>query len=107
MRMAVVVGAIQSGANDKQIAALIKFAELLGDAYQTTDDLLDLSEDLHLSQITERARTFALEQGINEARARVSGLIYETKTVLRNEFGTDQPANLLCEVADYVAERKV
>ena len=107
IRMAVTVGAIQSGANDCQIAALTKFSELLGDAYQTTDDLLDLNEDLRLSQTTERHKTFALEQGISEARARVVNLVEEAKKTLRDEFGTVAPTAYFCDLADYVTERNV
>ena len=107
IRMAMTVGAIQSGASDCQIAALTKFSELLGDAYQTTDDLLDLNEDLRLSQTMERHKTFALRQGINEAKERVVNLIEDAKKTLRSEFGTIEPTNYLCALADYVTERDV
>ena len=107
IRMAVTVGAIQSGANNAQIAALTKFSELLGDAYQTTDDLLDLSEDLRLSQTTERHKTFALKQGISEARVRIANLIGDAKKTLKDEFGMVEPTTHLCALADYVTERSV
>ncbi len=107
IRMAVTVGAIQSGANDCQIAALTKFSELLGDAYQTTDDLLDLNEDLRLSQTMERHKTFALREGISEAKTRVANLIGDAKKTLTDEFGLIAPTTHLCALADYVTERNV
>ena len=106
IRMAITVGALQSGANNDQIKALTDFSELLGDAYQTSDDLLDLTEDLHISNTTTRAKNFALEQGANEAGRRVANLINNAKTVLRQQFGESQPAFLLCAMADYIAARK-
>ncbi len=101
MRLALRVGAILSGADYLQLNALSRFAELLGDAYQMSDDLIDLSEDLEQQQ-----DTFAHKQGISEAQFRVKSLIEEAKEVLRGEFGNTSPCNLLCALADYIAERK-
>jgi geranylgeranyl diphosphate synthase, type II len=101
MRLALRVGAILSGADYLQLNALSRFAELLGDAYQMSDDLIDLNEDLEHQQ-----DTFALKQGISEAKFRVKSLIEDAKEVLRGEFGNTSPCNLLCALADYIAERK-
>ncbi|HZH33349.1 MAG TPA: polyprenyl synthetase family protein [Pyrinomonadaceae bacterium] len=106
IRMAISLGAILSGANHKQLEALSKFSELLGDAYQTSDDLLDLGEDLHISQTNERRTTFALERGVEATTARVSDFIVEAKDVLSAEFGASKPVDLLCELADYIGERR-
>jgi len=107
IRMALSLGAILSGANENQLNALSQFAELLGDAYQTCDDLLDLQEDSHISQITARRETFALTKGAMRAQIRVENLTSTAKDVLFTEFGRREPANMLCEMADYVAERRV
>ena len=107
MRMALRLGAILSGANENQLNSLSHFAELLGDAYQTSDDLLDLREDLHISQTTERRASFALTQGESKAQIRVKNLISTAKDVLLTEFGENEPANLLCQMADYVGARRV
>lgn len=107
MRMALRLGAILSGASEKQLDALSDFASLLGDAYQTSDDLLDLREDLHISQATERRASFALTQGETKAQTRVRNLISNAKDVLLTEFGETQMANLLCQMADYIAARRV
>lgn len=107
MRMALRLGAILSGASENQLNVLSQFSELLGDAYQTSDDLLDLQEDLHISQTTERRRSFALAQGAAKAEIRVANLISTAKDVLLTEFGEREPANLLCAMADYIAARRV
>jgi geranylgeranyl diphosphate synthase type II len=106
MRMALRVGAILSGANDKHLATLTKFADLLGDAYQTSDDLLDLQEDNANVQEKMRLENFALERGILAAQNRITNLIAEAKQLLKNEFGDTKPVNLLCLMADYIGERK-
>lgn len=107
IRMAICTGAIQVGATDRQTDALCNFAELIGDAYQTSDDLLDLTEDLHISTQTARAKNFALEAGISDARARIANLTEKAKTRLQNEFGAhEKPTKLLCAMADYIAERQ-
>lgn len=107
MRMALRVGAILSEAREDQLQALSRYADLLGDAYQTSDDLLDLEEDLHISKTTERRQSYALEQGIDDAKKRVASLVAEAKNVLQIEFGNTAPQQLLCSMADYIAERKV
>ena len=45
MRLSLRVGAILAGANQLELSHLSHFAELLGDAYQLSDDLIDLEED--------------------------------------------------------------
>lgn len=107
MRMALRLGAILSGANKKQLDALSRFAALLGDAYQTSDDLLDLQEDLYIAQTSTRHPTFAINQGAAKAQTRVANLISTAKDVLQTEFGKNQPTKLLCLMADYVAERRM
>jgi geranylgeranyl diphosphate synthase, type II len=101
MRLALRVGAILSGADYLQLNALSRFAELLGNAYQMSDDLIDLNEDLEQKQ-----DTFTLKQGISEAKFRLKSLIDDAKEVLRSEFGNISSCNLLCALADYIAERK-
>jgi geranylgeranyl pyrophosphate synthase len=107
MRMALRLGAILSGANERQLSVLSEFAELLGDAYQTSDDLLDIQEDLQIKQTTERCPTFALGQGLDKAKTRVNSLVSQAKNILNQEFGPElQSTKLLCSMADYIAERK-
>lgn len=106
MRMALRVGAILSDANEKQLNALSRFADLIGDAYQTSDDLLDLQKDATLTAEASRHETIALEKGINSAKERINNLITQAKQILVEEFRQSESANLLCAMADYIAERK-
>lgn len=106
MRMALRVGAIISGANETELKTLSRFADLIGDAYQTSDDLLDLQEDAALVSELSRAETIALENGIRGAKERINNLITQAKESLITEFGQTEPAILLCQMADYISERR-
>jgi geranylgeranyl diphosphate synthase type II len=105
MRMALRVGAILSGANERQLATLSTFAELLGQAYQISDDVLDLSEDTTLGTDGRIAVTFAVERGAQQARARIGAFVREAQNLLSEEFGETTPALLLCQFADYIESR--
>lgn len=106
MRMALCVGAILSGASENQLALQSRFALLLGEAFQISDDLLDLKEDAALSVATARSESIALERGAEHAKRRALSLVAEAKETLTSECGQAEPAQLLCELADYVAQRK-
>ncbi|HYP52417.1 MAG TPA: polyprenyl synthetase family protein [Pyrinomonadaceae bacterium] len=106
MRLALRLGAILSGARERQLDALSRFAELLGQAYQISDDVLDLAEDAALAAGGLRPSTLALKRGAHDARLRVASLVAQAKHVLADEFGPARPARLLGQVADYIATRK-
>jgi geranylgeranyl diphosphate synthase type II len=106
IRLALRVGAILNGASERQLNALSSYAELLGQAYQTRDDMLDLKEDAQLANAAARRKTFALERGERDTRLRVATLIAGAKNALVKEFGQSQPTLILCELADYVVNRE-
>ncbi|MBD0324898.1 MAG: polyprenyl synthetase family protein [Pyrinomonadaceae bacterium] len=106
IRLALRVGAILSGANERQLKALSTYAEYLGQAYQTRDDMLDMKEDAQLATTAARRMTFALERGERDTRLRVATLIAGAKNALVKEFGQTPPTLLLCELADYVVNRE-
>ena len=106
VRLALRLGAILSGASRRQLDALSRFAELLGQAYQISDDVLDLAEDAALAAGGLRPATLAFERGPRDARLRVARLVAEAKDLLDAEFGPTPPARLLAVVADYVSTRK-
>jgi geranylgeranyl diphosphate synthase type II len=105
MRLSLRLGAILSGANARQLDALSRFAELLGQAYQISDDVLDLSEDSALAVGGARYNTLAVERGAPDARLRVASLIAQAKHVLRTEFNRTPPAHMLGQMADYIENR--
>jgi geranylgeranyl diphosphate synthase type II len=106
IRLALRVGAILSGASERQLQALSRFAELIGTAYQTRDDMLDMKEDDALVATASRRLTFTLERGERDSHLRLDALVASAKETLICEFGPTPPAQLLCELADYVVSRE-
>ncbi|MBA3439846.1 MAG: polyprenyl synthetase family protein [Pyrinomonadaceae bacterium] len=103
MRLSVCLGAILSGANKRQLVALSRYAAFVGDAYQISDDVLDVEEDAASSA---SGATVAIVYGIADAKKQAAALITQAKNALTTEFGFEsQPVNLLCEMADYIVER--
>jgi len=45
IRLALRLGAMPTGATDSELESLTEFADLIGDAYQMSDDLIDISQD--------------------------------------------------------------
>lgn len=103
MRLALRVGAILAGANYFELAQLSRFAELLGDAYQLSDDLLDLEED---GELFEAKTTFVLDQGTNTAQIKLQTIIEDAKRILIEHFPSNEARSCLMELTDYLAERK-
>ncbi len=103
MRLALRTGAILAGANYLELAHLSRFAELLGDAYQLSDDLLDLEED---GELFEAKTTFALNQGTDTAQLKLKTIVEEAKRVLIENFPSNEARSCLIQLTDYLAERK-
>jgi geranylgeranyl diphosphate synthase type II len=103
MRLALRIGAILAGADYSQLNLLSRFAELLGDAYQLSDDLLDFEED---SEVFEMRKAFASSYGENAARLRLKSLINEAKRILMENFPPSEARTNLLQLTDYLSERK-
>lgn len=103
MRLALRVGSILAGANYLELAHLSRFAELLGDAYQLSDDLIDLKED---DAIFSQNKTFAINQGQTSAHLKLKNIIEEAKRVLIDNFSSSEARSCLIQLTDYLAERK-
>jgi geranylgeranyl diphosphate synthase, type II len=103
IRLALRVGAILAGADYLQLNALSRFSELLGDAYQLGDDLLDLQED---GAIFDKQKTYALNYGQDTARLRLRDLTEEAKRILVENFSANNARSILIQLTDYLAERK-
>jgi geranylgeranyl diphosphate synthase, type II len=102
MRLALRVGAILAGADYLELNVLSRFAELLGDAYQLSDDLLDLEED---SEIFNQ-KTFAMKSDADSSQRQLRILIEEAKRVLVENFPPSEARSCLVQLTDYLAERK-
>ena len=104
MRLALRTGAILAGADYLQLASLSRFSELLGDAYQLSDDLIDLQEDSEI--FNQNQTTFAINQGQEMARLQLKKLVREAKNILLNNFSPSESRENLLQLTDYLAERK-
>lgn len=101
MRLSLRVGAILAGANYFELAGLSRFAELLGDAYQLSDDLIDLEEDNEIFA----EQHFALSEK-ESAKIRLGSIVEQAKIVLHENFPENNARLCLIQFADYLAERK-
>ncbi len=103
MRLSIRVGAILAGANYLELAKLSRYAELLGDAYQLSDDLIDLQED---AEIFNANKTFA-GQETETAQLKLKTIIEEAKRILIDNFQSNEARSCLIQLTDYLAERKM
>jgi len=103
MRLALCVGAILAGANHLELKNLSRFARILGDAYQLSDDLLDLEEDYKIFQSN---KPFAVNKGQDAAQLKLKTITEEAKQVLIENFPPNEARGCLIQFTDYLAERK-
>lgn len=104
MRLSLRVGAILAGASHLDLATLSRFAELLGDAYQLSDDLIDLEEDGAI--FGDEQKTFAINEGRQTANLQLRKIVGEAKRILVENFPPSEARSCLIQMTDYLAERK-
>ncbi len=104
MRLALRVGAILAGADYLELAHLSRYAELLGDAYQLSDDLIDLEEDAEI--FAENQKPFAISEGTTAANVQLKKTVEEAKRILIENFPSNEARSCLIQLTDYLAERK-
>ena len=104
MRLCLRVGAILAGASHLDLVTLSRFAELLGDAYQLSDDLIDLEEDGAI--FVDEQKTFAISKGKQAAKIQLGKTIEEAKRILIDNFTPSEARSCLIQLTDYLAERK-
>lgn len=104
MRLTLVVGAILGGGTPTQLECLREFAILLGEAYQLSDDLLDLEEDSKIFSGT--SKPMGLEGGIEELKAALHEKVEKAKDRLSSGFAESTPRTCLLQVADYLSSRE-
>lgn len=104
MRLSLRVGAILAGASHFDLASLSRFAELMGDAYQLSDDLIDLEEDGAIFADTQK--TFAITEGGRAANLQLQKIVAEAKRILVDNFPPSEARGCLIQLTDYLADRK-
>jgi len=92
-------GAILSGANQRQLKALTKYAENIGLAFQIIDDMLDIMQDQRDAGKLNYANKFGMKESKNESER----LIKEAKDSLKI---FNHKAEILRNIADYLLTRK-
>ncbi len=109
IRFACVAGAILGEADNAQYAALDRYGQIVGQAFQIADDLLDIEGDAAtLGKAAQKdaaagKATIASLLGVEKARARLTQLVDEAGAAL-GAFGAK--ADILKAAARFVAERK-
>ncbi|HZV83033.1 MAG TPA: farnesyl diphosphate synthase [Geobacteraceae bacterium] len=109
IKAAIKSGALLGGAKEKELAALVRYGETIGLAFQIADDILDIegtTEELGKDAGSDQARgkaTYPAVVGIEESRRRAAELLDMSLEALS---GFDHRADPLREIARYVVERK-
>jgi len=103
MRLSLRVGAILAGAEHFDLVRLSRFAELLGDAYQLSDDILDLEEDGEI--FGDEQKTFAINQGKESANIELKRKVAEAKNILIENFSPSTARGCLLQFTDYLIQR--
>ncbi len=110
MRLAMIAGAIASGADEADISALARFGERLGASYQICDDMLDELGDSALTGKTARQDSRHLrptsvdELGVEGARRLAMSLAEESKAAISERFGSRHEARLLIDAVNLLIE---
>jgi geranylgeranyl diphosphate synthase type II len=104
MRLTLVVGAILGGGKSEQLESLRRFSISLGEAYQLSDDLLDLAEDSKIFSGVNRP--LGLQEGVEGLREALESKVSEAKAGLVDGFPESTARTCLLQLADYLCGRE-
>ena len=105
----VVLGGLLGGASEEQLAALRRYANALGLAFQIVDDLLDIEESSATlgktagKDVEQGKLTWPALLGAESARAEVGRLLTEAR---ENAGMIAGPVNYLAPIAGFICERR-
>jgi geranylgeranyl diphosphate synthase type II len=109
LRAAVRVGGIAAGAGEASLAALTRYGERIGLAFQIVDDILDIEGDSAEmgksagSDLRKRKATYPAIFGLEESKRQAAQLVVEAKETLQP---LGPPAWTLLALADYMGRRR-
>jgi len=109
IKAAVKCGAILGAADERQIAAITRYGEAVGLAFQIADDILDIegtTEEIGKDAGSDQARgkaTYPAVIGLKESRRRAAELL---EIALEAISGFDERAEPMREIAKYILARK-
>jgi geranylgeranyl diphosphate synthase, type II len=107
--VSVVLGGLLANASEEQLAALRRYGDALGLAFQIIDDLLDIEESFVTlgktagKDVAQGKLTWPALFGVNAARAEVDRLLQEA---LDDADMIAGPVNTLAPIARYICERR-
>ena len=105
----VVLGGILAGASDEILAALRRYGNAVGLAFQIVDDLLDIEESAATlgktagKDVAQRKLTYPALLGAETARAQVEALL---AVAVENAGMIPAPVNYLADIARFICERR-
>ena len=109
IKASIKAGAMLGCADDKDLAAMTRFGEMIGLAFQIADDILDIegtTEEIGKDAGSDQERgkaTYPAVVGLAEAKRRAKEL---TESALESLSGFDAKADPLREIAGYIIARK-
>jgi geranylgeranyl diphosphate synthase type II len=109
LRAAVRVGGIAAGAGEASLAALTRYGERIGLAFQIVDDILDIEGDSAEmgksagSDLRKQKATYPAIFGLEESKRQAAQLLGEAKDALQS---LGAPAWTLLALADYMGRRR-
>jgi geranylgeranyl diphosphate synthase type II len=109
IKASVKAGALLGGADDAELAALTRYGEVVGLAFQIADDILDIegtTEQIGKDAGSDEARgkaTYPALVGLSESKKRAAELVGMALEALE---GFDDKAEALREIARYIIARK-
>jgi len=109
IKASVVAGALLGGADSKQLAAITRYGEAAGLAFQIADDILDIegtTEEIGKDAGSDEARgkaTYPAVMGLAAAKLEAQAMMDEAMKALEI-FGVS--ADALREIARYIVQRK-
>jgi geranylgeranyl diphosphate synthase type II len=109
IKASIKAGAMLGGADDKALAAMVRYGETVGLAFQIADDILDIegtTEEIGKDAGSDQARgkaTYPAVVGLAESKRRAAELMAMS---LESLAGFDAKADPLREIAGYIVNRK-
>lgn len=109
IKASVVAGALLGGADEKQLAAIRRYGEAAGLAFQIADDILDIegtTEEIGKDAGSDQARgkaTYPAVMGLSAAKQEAQAMMDEAMLALESLGAAAEP---LREIARYIVERK-
>ena len=105
----VMLGGLLAGAGDESLAALRRYGDAVGLAFQIVDDLLDIEESAATlgktagKDVAQKKLTWPALLGPEAARAQVEALL---AAAIQNADMMPGPVNYLADIARFICERR-